>query len=242
MGQLGVPRFSTQLATEPPPAADTTKDRQYWSPSLSVAGASTPPNWDRYQLWGMLGSYQQAAPTPLPANKILAIPMWINRAGTIDKVVLDLATAFGAPSKFVVGLYGNNLDGEVYPGLKLAQSSETTLDSGGSSAIVTWTAGYQVAAGTLLWLVVSVGQASLSFLTGANCSFFPGMMGTRAVGGTFSGSADDFDPISGFRETLTYSATLPATFPLAGAIDLFGTASGGGLNILPTFAFRFAKS
>lgn len=242
-GQLGIQGPGAQLATAPPPAQDTTKDRQYWAgPQSSNLGATTPPSWARGIIWGVNGAFTPTSTNSQPPDKMQACPMWFNRAGTITHITGMFNTTIGNPSKVVFGLYGNILDGQVWPGALLAQSSETSLNTAGSPAVVTWAAGYQVTAGTLLWLATSVGTNSLGFTGGGiDCGAMPGLMGTSALydaSGVLSGSNT---LCSAIRVASTYSQILPTPFPVT-TPELFSTGAASGFGQYPIFVFRFVKS
>lgn len=236
-GQLGTLGNGAQLATPFPPNLDTTKDRQYWTISTSTVGVTTPPNWDRYSAWGIEKGFTSASPSDLQPNKILAIPYWFNRTGTINKILGYFSTALAAPSKMVFALYGNILDGTVWPGAKLAQSSEVTLDSGGSGTVIAWTADYQVTAGTLLWLAVSVGPTNVMQYAGkgAAASEFPCLMGNSNLGAQPLGSLD-----AGISSVdSAYNAIAPTTFPTTNPVLFHGL---GTSDPMPIFTYRFVKS
>ena len=238
-GQLGVIGNNVQLATGQVPGADTTKDRQYWGPMVSVAGVSTPPNWDRYLLWGVNQGFALAGASGMVKDRLIAIPCWFSRAGTINKVNTLAHTAIGAAATMVMALYGQNLDGEMYPGLKLVQSTEFAINTAGSSAVLTWTADYHVAAGTLLWLVITVGANTVSPDLGVPCTNMPGLLGTAGIGGAFA-SSTDWDPACGIRIASSYSSTAPSPFPLTSPV-LYGANQSAGLTIMPLFGYRFVK-
>ena len=242
-GQLGVQGPGAQLATSPPPALDTTKDRQYWAgPQLSNLGGTTPPSWARAQIWGVNGAFALTSANSLVKDKIQACPFWFNRAGTITHISTQVSTTVGNPAKFVFGLYGNIVDGNVWPGALIAQSSEISLDTAGSSLFITWSVGQQVAAGTLLWLAVTAGTNNVGFTFGGiDCGSMPGLVGTSAMydaSGVPSGSSAF---CSAVRAAAPYSSTLPTPFPVT-TPEVFATGAGGGLGTYPVFIYRFVKS
>lgn len=241
-GQLGTLLVGAQLATENTPDAPTT-DRSYFGISFSTAGSSTPPDWDRYNMWGILGSYQNAGASNLLANKIVVIPHWFNRTGRIKAISTVLHTPIGNPANLTLGLYGVNLDGQTFPGRRLYESSEIALDTAGSAVLVTVLPDLLVGAGTLLFLAIANDSTIVPDL-GCNTSFMPGLIGTKEFGGAFTPTASDFDLISGFRIDAAYGSganRLPQQFPVAGTIAEYGPQQGAGLTVMPAFAFRFLK-
>lgn len=242
-GQLGVQGPGAQLATSPPPALDTTKDRQYWSgPQVSNLGATTPPSWARGQVWGVNNAFTPGSVNQQVKDKIQACPYWFNRAGTITHISTQVSTGAGNPAKFLFGLYGNILDGSVWPGSLLAQSSEISLDTVGSGLFITWNVNYLVAAGTMLWLATTSGTNNVNFTFGGiDCGAMAGLVGTTALydaSGVPSGSSN---LCSAVRVASTYSATLPSTFPLT-TPEVFAVGAGGGLGQYPIIIYRFVKS
>lgn len=240
-GQLGVIGNNVQLATGLVPSASVTKDRQYYGPMVSTPGTSTPPNWDSYMDWGVVQGFALAGASGLVKDRLTAIPAWFSRSGTINKINFLCHTNIGAPAKLVLAIYGQNLDGEMYPGLRLAQSTEITVDTGGGgSALVTWTADYHVNAGTLLWLVISVGDNNISPDVGVPCTNMPGLMGTVGIGGVTFNSATDWDLACGIRIASTYAPVAPSPFPLTSPF-LYGANQPAGLTIMPVLGYRYVK-
>lgn len=195
-------------------------------------------------MWGILGGYNNAGAGTMAPNKILVIPHWFNRAGKIKTITTVLHTALGVSANLTFGLYGVNLDGQTFPGVRLYQSSEITLNTGGSSALVSVSPDYTVSPGTLLFLAIANAANVLPDL-GVNTVQMPGLIGTKSFGGSFTATASNFDLISGFRIAATYgtgSARLPTQFPVVGALDEYGPQQSAGLTVLPAFAFRFQKT
>lgn len=241
--QLGTINVGAQLATEQVTESSTT-DRSYFGLSSSTAAQTAAPDWDRYQLWGVQNGYPTASASAIPANRIITIPHWFNRTGRIKTITTLVSSAIGNPSVCVLGIFGNSLDGRVYPGSRLYQSSEIAVNSGGASVAIIASPDYLVSAGTLLHFAIAVGTANLSPLVGVGCAAMEGLYGTKGVGGAFA-SASDFDLVCGLRVTATYGTTpnfLPATFPTTGTIAEFGANQAAGLTNMPVFAFRFVKN
>jgi len=239
--QLGTLNVGAQLATDQTQSFETT-DRSYFGVSSSTANNANPPDWDRYQLWGVQQGYSSASPSAIAPNRILSVPHWFNRTGRI-KTITTLVSSVAA-SKCVLGIYGNSANGRVYPDVRLYQSSEVTVNSGGSSIGLTVSPDLLVSAGTLLHLAIAVGGNNLSMLVGTNCVSMEGLYGTSGFGGAFA-SASDFDLICGLRVTATYGTTpnfLPVAFPTTGTIAGFGVNQSAGLTIMPVFGVRFAKN
>jgi len=238
-GQLGVVGNAVQLATGMPPNNDSTKDIEFWKIGLSTPANASPPNWDRWRAWGIIGS-GSALSAGFPDQTLIATPQIFNRTGTIDKFSTYVSVA--GTIKIVLGLYGNNLDGEVFPGIKLAQSTEVTLTN--VDVTLQWTAGYQVLAGQMLWLGMSWAQSPTGTLTIASTSasqYGTGLIGSVAIGGDVSSSFAK-SPIqqSTMIETNAYSATMPATFPLGGSFTFAPTTTP--TTDMPMFIYRFVKS
>ncbi len=193
-------------------------------------------------MWGPTHGITPTGAGNIAPNKIQAIPCWINRTGTIDKIIGMFSSAIGNPVNVVMSLYGNNIDGEIWPGLKVAQSSEVVLDSAGSSTVIQWTVGYQVQAGTLLWLAVSVGGNALSIVgTSASANDFPGLMGSNSIGTAGAPPAGwDSSPCAAIKTVdSAYNATAPSPFPVTNPVLFVGVPGGSGI---PVYSYRFVKA
>lgn len=241
-GQLGTLNEGAQIGTGPVATPDTTKDRAFYNIAASAAGGTTPPNWDRYSIWGVDASYAIQGASVIQPNRIFVIPQRFNRTGIIRTITTLMESA--APARMTWGLYANVLDGECYPGIRVAQSSEFPVDTSGSATLFTWNPGYQVAAGTLLHFCVAVTDANITPDVGTGCQYANGQFGTLGIGGAFA-SAADFDMISAIKVTATYGSApnmLPATFPVVGATALYGPNQGAGLTVQMAPGYRFTKT
>lgn len=215
-------------------------DRRYYVVGTSVPGKTTPPDWDRYNVWGLEKGYGSTAADGLAPDKMQAIPCWFNRTGTINKIIGMFSTNAGFPATFLFAIYANYADGMVWPGAKLAQMAAITIDSVGSSQVVQWTADLPVKAGDLLWLATSVGGSTV-FNVGrsAPATDFPCIMGSVTFG-TAGAPPGGFDPTpcAAIKSVdSVYNSVAPAIFPVTNPVLALGTAVA--TDSLPLHAFRF---
>lgn len=243
--QLGTVREGAQLATGPVSAPDTTKDRNYWNISLSTPGVTIPPQWNKYSVWGAANSIVASTARPIGPDAILAIPHWFNRSGFLETITVYVSTSFGDVNT-TLGLYANNADGHVYPGIRVAQSTQVVVPGGSTGVKITWNVHHPIVAGSMFFLAIGAGLDILSFDFGSSCANFHGVMGTVGFDGDPGSGADTgFETVVGIETATVYGSganRLPAIFPTADVISQYAPSSGNARGTLPCFAFRFAKT
>jgi hypothetical protein len=242
--QLGTLNVGAELATGPTPSQSITKDRNFWNISLSSVGVSDPPQWNKYNVWGAANSIVASTARPIGPNAILTIPHWFNRTGFLETVTIYVTTG-GGDVNTTLGLYANNADGEVYPGIRVAQSTQIVVPGGSTGFKITWNPHHPIVAGSMFFLAIGVGLDQLSFDFGSSCANFHGVMGTVGTEGDPGVGADTgFETVCGIETTTVYGVganRLPAVFPVSDPIFQYAPSSGSARGTLPCFAFRFAK-
>ncbi len=210
-------------------------DRNTFVIGAGVVGNTNPPDWDVYNMWGLEKGFSPTAPNGRQPNKIMAIPCWFNRSGTITNIINSfVAGDFGVDSHFVLGLYANIAAGLIWPGDLIVQSTEFTLPGANSNNVINWAANHVVIAGTLLWLAMSSKETIGVTSPGASGAEWPGLMGSRVTPVAISSwSSIPFVGIDSVDSA--YSTTMPTPFPLTNPNLFLGQGGGSGV---PVFGFR----
>ena len=178
-------------------------------------------------------------------SDVALTPFVTMSGGALQDIAFELTTVSGTGEKAVVGIYDNVADTTLYPGNLVAQGNEFNLVTTPQGLCVTAISA-TLAPGALYWLAFSSNTNSVSQSAKVATMTFDQMwpiigMGSVAWSLPGAGASGPFGGLVGVFGTLgiTYSATLPATFP-AGALPAFGF-SGTGASGAPIVGVSFSS-
>lgn len=206
MADPGVRQAGLRLAGDPGTSADS------WVPTKiyrrSVAASAAYNTYDTVHPWGVGGNFTGwgvSGGALDPINVLNAYPHHFPAALTIKQILIKNNVG-AAASKLKLGIYGNVGSGVPYPSARLWENAELNPLATG---ITTLTVNLPVAAGSLLWAVITCDN------TGANINLsgipIAALIGSQILGASPAMTAE---PLIGWQQARTYDGTLPATFPV----------------------------